>query len=137
MISRLVDLELKATTSSELFEHLGRCAQCREFYDTMMKLSAELDKIGTPLELSEATSNQRPYVGLSFVSSGSKEVRRYSPDAPAIAQSAKPRNIGSSIRTLALAILIIVIGCVMFSTTISVGARGASAIQTPQENGVR
>lgn len=137
VISKFVDLELKATASAELFEHLGKCAQCREFLDTMMKLSAELDKIGTPLELSEIASDQRRHVGLFFVPPGSKEVLRYSPDAPAVALVAKPRSIGSSIRTLALTILIIIIGCVMFSTTISFGARGESAIQQTQKNGVR
>ena len=137
MISKLVDLELKATVSSELFEHLGKCAECREFFDTLMKLTAELERIGTPLELSEATSNQRPYVGPSFVPSRSKGVLRHSPDAAAVPLESKPRTIGSFIRTLALAILIIVIGCVMFSTTISVGARGAEAIRLPQESGVR
>jgi len=130
MISKLVDLELKATVSSELFEHLGK-------FDTLMKLTAELERIGTPLELSEATSNQRPYVGPSFVPSRSKGVLRHSPDAAAVPLESKPRTIGSFIRTLALAILIIVIGCVMFSTTISVGARGAEAIRLPQESGVR
>ena len=50
MISRLVDLELNAAASAELFEHLGKCAQCREFLDTMMKLAAELDKVQFSVE---------------------------------------------------------------------------------------
>jgi predicted anti-sigma-YlaC factor YlaD len=49
MINKFLDLELKAAASGELFEHLGKCAQCREFLDTMIRLAAELDKVRMPL----------------------------------------------------------------------------------------
>ena len=47
-ISRFVDHELKATGCTELFEHLGRCEECRQFFDTILTLGAELDKIQSP-----------------------------------------------------------------------------------------
>ena len=53
MISRLVDLELKAAASSDLFEHLGKCAQCREFFDSLTKLNMELEKGQSLTELAE------------------------------------------------------------------------------------
>jgi predicted anti-sigma-YlaC factor YlaD len=103
MISRLVDLELKAAASAELFEHLGKCAECREFLDTMMKLTAELDKVGTPPELSEATGNQHPYVGAS---------------AP-VPRIGRHRSLRSRISTFALLIMLTLFIGLLFSVNIS------------------
>jgi predicted anti-sigma-YlaC factor YlaD len=58
MISRLVDLELKATASAELFEHLGKCAQCREFFDNLMRLNLELDNAQAPVALEREIGDQ-------------------------------------------------------------------------------
>jgi predicted anti-sigma-YlaC factor YlaD len=45
IINCLIDHEIKATDCAELFEHLGTCAECRRFYDTILTLGTELDKI--------------------------------------------------------------------------------------------
>ena len=58
MTSRLIDLELKATASAVLFEHLGKCAQCRKFFDNLMRLNLELDKAQAPVELEKEVSVQ-------------------------------------------------------------------------------
>ena len=58
MISRLVDLEAKATESKELFEHLGKCADCRAFFDTLAKLNMELEKAQLLTELAETPKNE-------------------------------------------------------------------------------
>lgn len=50
MISRFVDHEIKATGCAELFEHLGACGGCRQFYDTIITLSAEMDKVHLPMD---------------------------------------------------------------------------------------
>ena len=57
MISRFVDLEVRATASAQLFEHLGTCAQCREFFDTLTKLNMELEKAQLLTELTETPDN--------------------------------------------------------------------------------
>jgi predicted anti-sigma-YlaC factor YlaD len=104
MISRLVDLELRAAASAELFEHLGRCAECREFLDTMMKLTAELDKIGMPLEFTEAVGgNKRLYVG----------------DRPSALRLGQPRSLRSRLSTFALLIMLTLFIGLLFSVDIS------------------
>ena len=102
LISRLVDLEVKATASGEVFEHLGKCAECREFLDTMMKLTAELDKIGMPQELSEEAS-KRPYVG----------------DRKSAPRLSQHRSLRSRISTFALLIMVTLFIGLLFSVNIS------------------
>jgi predicted anti-sigma-YlaC factor YlaD len=58
-ISRFVDLEVKATASADLFEHLGKCADCRQWFDTLLRLNVECDKIQLTFE-SENESNIPP-----------------------------------------------------------------------------
>ncbi len=48
-INRFIDNEIKATDCTELFGHLGKCAECRQFYDSINRLGIELDKIGSPV----------------------------------------------------------------------------------------
>ena len=45
MINRFIDHEMKAIECTELFEHLATCEPCRQFYDAMIALGAELDKV--------------------------------------------------------------------------------------------
>ena len=45
MINKFIDSDMRATESADLFRHLGGCAQCREFMDTLMKLNMQLDKV--------------------------------------------------------------------------------------------
>lgn len=49
-INRFIDHEVKAIESAELFEHLGKCLECRRFYDSIITLTTELDKIHPPIE---------------------------------------------------------------------------------------
>ncbi|MBF8295935.1 MAG: hypothetical protein HW389_2480 [Bacteroidetes bacterium] len=54
-INRFIDHESKATECAELFEHLGKCAECRRFYDTITMLGGELEKIHSSIdEIAEA-----------------------------------------------------------------------------------
>jgi len=48
-INRFIDHEIKATDCADLFEHLGNCAECRQFYDSINNLGIELDKINSPI----------------------------------------------------------------------------------------
>jgi len=128
-ISAYVDGEIAQDERGPLFEHLSSCDHCDGFLQDAIRIrveAARVNKIPAPSD-----------VVRSFVPPESKTVFRYSPDAPAAALAPKPRGTGSYIRTLALAVLIIVIGCVMFSTTISVASRGQAMIQPPQANGIR
>jgi len=102
MISRLVDLELKARASGELFEHLGGCAQCREFFDTMMKLAAELDKVEmSPVLFEEA--GKRPYVA----------------DRKSAPRTVQRSSLRSRISTFALLIMLTLFIGLLFSVNIS------------------
>ncbi|MCX6132779.1 MAG: hypothetical protein NTU47_03100 [Ignavibacteriales bacterium] len=49
-INRLIDHEVKATDCGELFEHLGTCSECRVFYDSLLILEAELEKIQSAVD---------------------------------------------------------------------------------------
>jgi anti-sigma factor RsiW len=102
MISRFVDQELKATAGAELFEHLGTCAQCREFLESTLKLTAELEKIEMPPELAEAVGNQRPYVGART-------------SVPGFGQH---RSLRSRISTFALLIMVTLFIGLLFSVNI-------------------
>jgi predicted anti-sigma-YlaC factor YlaD len=102
MISRLVDLDLKATASSELFVHLGKCAQCREFLDTTMKLNAELDKIGVMPELLEGANYQQPFVVASM----------------SVPRFGQHRSLGSRISTFALLLMVTLFIGLLFSVNI-------------------
>jgi len=62
-ISRFIDQETSATDSSELFEHLGKCAECRGFLDALMKLNAELDRVQTVAESETTISTQHRAFG--------------------------------------------------------------------------
>jgi len=44
-INRLIDHEIKAGECAELFAHLGICAECRGFYETILTLDAALDNV--------------------------------------------------------------------------------------------
>jgi anti-sigma factor RsiW len=126
VISSYVDGEIALGEKAALFNHLSSCNLCDRFLYDAIRIrieSARESRIPAPNDAAPA-----------FVQLRSKEVLRYSPDAPATALAAKPRSTRSSVRTLVLAILVVVIGCVMFSTTISLGSRGPGMIQSPQEN---
>ena len=49
-INRFIDHEIKATECADLFEHLGNCAECRQFYDSINYLGIELDRLHSPIE---------------------------------------------------------------------------------------
>lgn len=57
MISKFVDFEIKATQNVNMFEHLAKCAQCREFFDVLMNLNVELDKVQNPVALDQMDSS--------------------------------------------------------------------------------
>jgi predicted anti-sigma-YlaC factor YlaD len=69
-INRFIDHEIKATECAELFRHLGACVECRRFYDTILSLGAELDKVhltidgmpAIPWQPSAAASRQPGYL---------------------------------------------------------------------------
>ncbi len=50
MINRFTDHEAKANECAELFAHLGTCGGCRQFYDTIIMLGAEMDKVHLPID---------------------------------------------------------------------------------------
>lgn len=89
-INRFIDHEIKATECAELFEHLGICAQCRELFDALMNLSAELDGIQIAAELEKPPSTQSRSFG----------------DRSAIRGEAKQKSFRSRVSTLALLVMV-------------------------------
>ncbi|MGA3243876.1 MAG: zf-HC2 domain-containing protein [Bacteroidota bacterium] len=57
-INRFIDHEIKASECAELFEHLGTCMECRRFYDSIIALGAELDKVHLTIDEMPATGWQ-------------------------------------------------------------------------------
>lgn len=56
MISRFIDHEMKAAGCAELFEHLATCESCRQFYDSIISLGVELEKVPAPTDERMAAS---------------------------------------------------------------------------------
>ena len=106
-ISQLIDNELSESLEQDLFIHLGSCKECRNFLKTSWQMQSDI-QIGKP----------RVQAGLVSIkdSAGLRTLR----DNPPIAMEFSRKGARAPIRTLALAIFVVVLGCVMFSTTISV-----------------
>lgn len=125
-ISCYVDGEIAHSESVEMFSHLASCEHCADFlYDVaQIRINAAREgMVPAPRELD-----------FSVIPLGSKAVSRFSPDAPAAVNMVRPKSIGVSLRTLALAILVFIIGCMMFSTTISINARSAPTVAPALES---
>jgi predicted anti-sigma-YlaC factor YlaD len=89
-INRIVDHEARATESTELFEHLGKCAECCGFLDALMKLNAELERIQTVAESEKDMSTEHRAFG----------------DRRAVRCAAKHGTLRSRILTFALLIMV-------------------------------
>lgn len=60
-INRFIDHEVKAADSVVMFQHLAQCAECRQFYDTIVTIWVELDKVQYSTdEKTEVMVNRRP-----------------------------------------------------------------------------
>jgi predicted anti-sigma-YlaC factor YlaD len=117
LISEFIDGETGVEAEQELFEHLHDCRSCCDFLKSATRMQVDL-------------ASQRPMV------SGAQKHVPFMPDRlPArMRQAMAQRRI--SIRTVVMAIVVIVLACVMFSTTISFGG-GASAGVTAHESQMR
>ena len=89
-INRFTDHEARATESAELFEHLGKCAECRGFLDALMKLNAELDRVQTVAELENDMSTEHRAFG----------------DRRAVRGVTKQTSLRSRVSTFALLIIV-------------------------------
>jgi predicted anti-sigma-YlaC factor YlaD len=99
-INRFIDHEARATESAELFEHLGTCAECRVFYDTIVTLGAELDKID--LSLNESADAQ------------------WSPSRQPINRIPEQRRIVPRPSTLAFVIVVMLVVSLLFSVNVTI-----------------
>ena len=55
IINRFIDHEVKAAESALMFEHLAQCEECRQFYDSIVQVGVELDKVHSSIgETTEA-----------------------------------------------------------------------------------
>ena len=49
-INRFIDHEVKATECVVMFEHLVQCAECRQFYDSIISVGVQLDEVRTSID---------------------------------------------------------------------------------------
>jgi hypothetical protein len=127
-IGCFIDGESVDDGASRMFDHLSACKRCSDFlYDVIqIRIGAATEgKILAPSDL-VAVLNVR----------GHKMLRRYASDAPLLHSNGRT-GVGISVRTLTLAILVFIMGALMFSTTVSFGGGGAVAPQLSQEKGAR
>jgi len=101
MINKFIDHELKAAECSAMFDHLGTCMECRQFYDSINALGTELDKIPFPNE--EVTFRQ---------SGWSKRQPTYS--------IADHKRIAPRPSTLAVAIIVLLVVGLLFSVNVTI-----------------
>ena len=117
-IGCFVDGESMEGTLASMFEHLSSCNRCSDFlYDVIqIRIGAATEaKVLAPSDL-DTLINVRSHMML----------RRYASDA-SVLHSNRRNGVGISVRTLTLAILVFIVGCLMFSTTLSVDTQGMSA----------
>ena len=129
-VSRLLDNALGKEKMADLFRHLGECEECRVFFGTSMQLRQAM-RSAVPMQVPESVDGEV----LGFAASRQSAVSDAAPQPFGLSN----HTSRISIRTVALAVLVLVIGCVMFSTTISIDTQGASpsAFQTIPANGAR
>jgi len=103
-INRFTDHEVKAAECAELFGHLGTCAECRQFYDTMLTLAAELDNVHLAIDEVQASARLQ----------GSESIRQ--PGYGVVGQTRiAPRS--SSVVLAAVALLVITL---LFSINVTI-----------------
>jgi hypothetical protein len=127
-IGCFIDGESVDDGAARMFDHLSACKRCSDFlYDVIqIRIGAATEgKILAPSDF-DTLMNVR----------GRNLFRRYASDAPLL-HSNERNNLGISFRTFTLAILVFIMGCLMFSTTITFGGGGTVAPQSSQHRGVR
>jgi predicted anti-sigma-YlaC factor YlaD len=112
-ISRFIDHEAKAAESSVLFEHLAQCAECRQFYDSIIAVGVELDIVRSSMD--EATESSR---------------------APGLAANRQPnhrvvdqKRIAPRPSTLAFVIVLMLVVSLLFSVNVTI-EKPAQALPT-------
>jgi predicted anti-sigma-YlaC factor YlaD len=110
-ISKLLDNVLDKGKMADVFGHLGDCEDCREFFRTTMHVRQAMAK-AAPLPISDLVDG----AVLNSFQDSAKHSRLGSPPPG----GRRRQSVGASIRTFALAMLVVIIGCLVFSTTIAV-----------------
>jgi anti-sigma factor RsiW len=118
-ISCFVDGELDRADGIDMFNHLASCERCAAFLEDVIRMRNKAAREGKHVILEGLDVSAEPTRGRA----GS----HFLPDAELVQLAARRKHLSASVRTFVLAILVLIIGCVMFSTTISIDARGASA----------
>ena len=131
-VSRLLDNTLEKSSLPDVFAHLGVCDQCRQFFQSALEIRRTLHE-APPLPMSEAMDEGvARFMTVQALSSAEDAPVRFAP------RGYSPRF---STRTFLLAILLLVIGCMMFSTSISIKAPSVaprvSAVESSQSESKR
>jgi anti-sigma factor RsiW len=126
-ISQLVDDELDESQERDLFVHLGSCTECRTFLKSAWQMQIDIQ-------------SRKPRGQVSSMTAEGVSRSRWQGNKPSIAFSPPLKQTRFSIRTFALALLVVVLGCVMLSSKVMVneGAyTGSHAVQNNFANGVQ
>jgi predicted anti-sigma-YlaC factor YlaD len=104
IINRFIDHEVRAAECAELFEHLGACGECRQFYDSIITLSVELDKVHPSIDEMAGAPWQQ---GVAAIRQSMSRI----PDQKGIA----PRP-----STLAFVIVVMLVVSLLFSVNVAI-----------------
>jgi len=105
-VSQFVDGELKESLEEELFVHLGSCRDCRRFLRTSWQVQLDIQH-------QKPQSSRLPKGTISTPGSV-----RFGDRSPVISQPF-PKDTRLSFRTFVLALVVILFGCVVLSSRIT------------------
>jgi anti-sigma factor RsiW len=104
-VSQFVDDELSESLEQELFLHLESCKECRAFLRTAWRMQSDIQRL-RPQELRLSNASVTTTSSQRFV------------DRSAVSSPSLKKQMGLSVRTVALALLLVLLGCAMLSSSI-------------------
>ena len=120
-----VDGETTAIERAEMFTHLASCDSCSAFLGDLIQIRADAAG-GKNVGMAE-----KPNLKAAFAKV--KEMPRFLADAVPVPTESSAKRTRAAIRTFVLALLVVVIACAVFSTTISVNPQIGPASESPQQ----
>jgi hypothetical protein len=118
-ISQLVDNELSESLEQDLFLHLGSCRECRSFLKSSWQIQSDIQK-------------RMPRTQPGFANAKGPSQTQKLQDHPSVGSGFNRKTARAPIRTFALAVLVVALACIMFSTTITVEPQSVAQNQSFQ-----
>ena len=120
-VSQLVDDELDESLEQDLFVHLGSCIECRDFLKSSWQIQSDIH------------SRKPEGLAVSKVDRVALRSRWLEDKSPVVFHTVQnPTRL--SFRTFALAFLVVILGCLMLSSTVMMNDTALSDSRTVQTN---